>query len=223
MHVAAWMRHAAKERFLAEGWPEERVNAYVCGHTAKGEENRRLSYVPLPSIGHQHSDGHHRRALVVLPFDDDSAEESLAILYRMAGDPLKALGESKPVAWLGEARSDRVFGRYLTESTEWMSVTPLVLHGRDQRGGRLQPRKAEKLLLQAFVESGYPAEQIAEFSYQPAPYWRGPGAARQSSVPQHLAQWPRYHVRVVFREPVQGPVLSGIGRHYGLGIFAAPH
>lgn len=223
MLISAWMRHAARQRFLLEGWDTARVDAYVSGHTSKGEENNRLSYVPLPSIGHTHSDARHRRALVVLPFNDENADESLAILYRMAGDPLLSLDSTDPIAWLGKGDKNRdlVLRRYLYKSVEWLSVTPVILHGRDFDGGSFRPRKAEKLLLQAFAESGYPIENIVEFSYQPAPYWRGPGSARQAHVPRHLEKWPRYHVRVVFSAPVSGPVLAGIGRHYGLGVFAA--
>jgi CRISPR-associated protein Csb2 len=223
MLISAWMRHAARQRFLLEGWDTARVNAYVSGHTSKGEENNRLSYVPLPSIGHTHSDARHRRAMVVLPFNDENADESLAILYRMAGDPLLALDSADPIAWLGKGDKtrDSVLERYLGKSADWLSVTPVILHGRDFDGGSFRPRKAEKLILQAFAESGYPIENIAEFSYQPAPYWRGPGSARQARVPKHLEKWPRYHVRVVFAAPVSGPVLVGIGRHYGLGVFAA--
>lgn len=144
----------------------------------------------------------------------------------MAGDPLQALDREAPIAWLGTGESDlgrdSVLARYLKKSNEWLSVTPVILHGRDTDGGRFRPRKAEKLILQVFAESGYPVEEIEEFSYQPAPYWRGTGAGRQVLVPQHLVQWPRYHVRVIFKSPTKGPILAGIGRHYGLGIFAAP-
>ncbi len=41
-------------------------------------------------------------------------------------------------------------------------------------------------------------------------------------VPEHLKKWLRYHVAVRFRDAVPGPVLAGIGRHYGIGLFAAP-
>lgn len=223
MLISAWMRHAARQRFLLEGWDIARVDSYVSGHTSKGEENNRLSYVPLPSIGHTHSDARPRRALVVLPFNDENADESLAILYRMAGDPLLALDSALPIAWLdkGDKARDSVLECYLGKSVEWLSVTPVILHGHDFDRGGFRPRKAEKLILQAFAESGYQIENIAEFSYQPAPYWRGPISARQARVPKHLEKWPRYHVRVVFSASVSGPVLVGIGRHYGLGVFAA--
>lgn len=44
----------------------------------------------------------------------------------------------------------------------------------------------------------------------------------QLRVPEHLKKWPRYHVAIGFRDPIVGPVLIGIGRHYGIGLFAAP-
>ena len=231
MLVAAWLRHAAKQRFGIEGWKEKDINAYICGHAEKGNENQRLSYVPLPSIGHEHADGRHRRAMIVLPTgngDGIDVAEVLALLYRMAGDALEST-DGKTEAWLGQGESDGVLARYVATSREWLSVTPMVLHGHDHVRGKLRtPKgidrlsKTEKLILQAFAKSGYDSLSIEEFSYQQAPYWRGAGAARKASVPKHLAQWPRYHIRVVFRNEVKGPVLAGIGRHCGLGIFAAP-
>lgn len=221
MMVAAWLRHAVTERFKKEGWNEKRIAGYVSGHAAKGYENNRLSYAPVPSIGHDHSDGRHRRVLIVLPLDDDG--DALPIIERMDGEELLSLqGETK--AWLARSlHGDNVLARYLGVSKEWMSVTPVVLHGKDCDAGRFRPRKAEKLILQAFIKGGYLPEAIEEFSYQPAPYWRGTGAAQQALVPKHLECWPRYHIRIVFKNPVRGPVLAGIGRHYGLGVFAAKY
>jgi len=219
MLVAAWLRHATKERMSSEHRPSDWINSFVCGHTEKGQQNQRLSYVPLPSIGHEHSDGHIRRALVVLPFADSG--RGLPYLRRLAGDGLVSEGGATQ-AWLATAERDGVQDRYVGESRVWMSVTPVVLHGRDHNAGKFRARKVEKLLLQAFHEAGYPPRLIAEFSYQQAPYWRGAGPARLAQIPRHLSLWPRYHVRVAFRQAVRGPLLAGIGRHYGLGVFAAP-
>lgn len=219
MLVASWLRHAARQRFRIEGESPEHIDTYVCGHQSKGKENMRLSYVPLPSIGHEHTDGKHRRVLVVLPFHDTG--RSLPAIRRMVGEELVSVGGAS-MAWLAIADLDGVMKHYVAESTTWLSTTPLVLHGLDHDNGRFRPRKAEKLILQAFMESGYQTDLIDEFSYQPAPYWSGTGGARLVRVPRHLMPWPRYHVRIVFKSPVKGPVIAGIGRHYGLGVFAAP-
>jgi CRISPR-associated protein Csb2 len=219
MLVAAWLRHATKERMTLERRPSDWIESYVCGHTEKGKQGRRLSYVPLPSIGHEHSDGRIRRALLVLPVADSTT--SLSYLRRLAGDGLVS-EDGATRAWLTTAEADRVQDRYVGESSVWMSVTPVVLHGRDRNGGTFRPRKVERLLLQAFQDAGYSPDLIEEFGYQQAPYWRGAGPARQVHTPRHLSPWPRYHVRVQFRREVRGPLLIGIGRHYGLGVFAAP-
>jgi CRISPR-associated protein Csb2 len=219
MLVAAWLRHATKERMTIEQRPADWIACYVCGHTEKGQEGQRLSYVPLPSIGHEYSDGRIRRALVVLPAWD--LGKSVTYLRRLAGDGLVA-ADGITQAWLAPAELDSVQERYVGESSIWTSVTPVVLHGRDHNGGKFRARKVERLLFQAFRESGYPSDLIEAFGYQQAPYWRGGGSARCAQAPRHLAAWPRYHVRVQFRKAVRGPLLIGIGRHCGLGVFAAP-
>jgi len=219
MLVAGWLRHASKERMSVERRPSDWINSYVCGHTTRGQEGERLSYVPLPSIGYEHSDGRIRRVLVVLPIADSG--ESLPYLRRLAGDGLVS-ADGRTHAWLAPAERDSVQARYVDETHVWTSVTPVVLHGRDRNGGRFRPRKVERLLWQAFQNAGYSPDLIAELAYQHAPYWRGAGSAWSVRPPQHLAVWPRYHVRVQFRRAVRGPLLIGIGRHCGLGLFAAP-
>lgn len=219
MIVAAWLRHATGQRFRNDGWNSAHIDAYVSGHQNRGQENQRLSYVSLPSIGHEHADGRHRRVLVALPFGDRG--EAISVLNRMTGDELISL-TGEPMAWLTRGQPDGVLNCYVAESTEWLSVTPMVLHGLDCDKGRFRPRKAEKLILQAFHESGYNIETIDEFSYQSAPFWRGANAACYAQVPKHLGRWPKHHIRVVFKKPVKGPLIAGIGRHCGLGVFATP-
>ncbi len=58
-------------------------------------------------------------------------------------------------------------------------------------------------------------------NFQPAPFWPRVGGASQIQVPAQLNNYPRYHVRVEFKEATGGPVLAGIGRHCGIGLFAA--
>jgi CRISPR-associated protein Csb2 len=97
----------------------------------------------------------------------------------------------------------------------------MVLHGHNTLRGRLSIHKTERLILEALEKSGYSARLVEGLAFQPAPMWRGGEDARAVRVPLHLTRWPRYHVEVRFREAVQGPVLAGIGRHCGVGVFAA--
>lgn len=220
MVVAAWLRHAAGKRMELEGKSREWIDSYVLGHGNGDGRSQRLSYVPLPSIGHQHVDGRVRRVLVSEPFGGDGRISEL-LEWGLSGATLTDEAGSIRARLASPEPDDSVLRRYTTESAIWMTVTPVILHGRDHLRGKFVSKKAEKLILQALTESGYDAGLIDEFWYQGAPLWRGTGHARQCRVPAHLSQWPRYHIGVRFKTPVQGPVLAGIGRHYGLGVFAA--
>lgn len=230
MRVAAWMRHAVSEALRDEGYSEWEVNEYVLGHGSDGH-HRHMSFVPLPSIGGPHADGAVRRVMAVEPADADGSIAEL-LQWKLAPSVLHRLLESNggprqtaPVCSLAESsRNDAVVSSYLPSAPRrvWHSVTPIILHGHNSLRGKFSLRKTEELLYQAFEKSGYPKPFVAEMQFQSAPLWPGAEGALAIRVPEHLRKWPRYHVAVRFREPVAGPVLVGIGRHYGIGLFAAP-
>jgi len=120
-----------------------------------------------------------------------------------------------------EPEDGRVTPLYVKHARVWRSVTPVVLHGYNSTRGVVSVGKTETLLLRAFQMAGRGKEQIESLAFQAAPLWRGAEAAGSMRVPKHLDGYPRYHVQVTFREAVEGPVLAGIGRHYGIGMFAA--
>jgi CRISPR-associated protein Csb2 len=100
-------------------------------------------------------------------------------------------------------------------------VTPVILHGFNATRGVVSGGKTERLLLRAFEMAGRSQEQIETMAFQAAPLWQGAEAAKGIRVPKHLDGYPRYHVEVKFRGVAEGPMLAGIGRHYGIGVFAA--
>jgi CRISPR-associated protein Csb2 len=220
--VAAWVRHAAGEAMRQEDLSQAWIDSFVLGHTAPDDLGHRLSFVPLPSIGHQHSDGGIRRVLIVEPPDAEAGVEALDLLrIKLAG---WALTDERGVrrALLTPLRDERkVLPFYEGEAVVWQTVTPVVLHGHNAARGRISLAKTDRLLCQAFESAGFPQAIIDSITFQPAAYWPGARASTAIRVPRHLAEWPRVHVRVAFKEPVQGPVLAGIGRHYGIGVFAA--
>lgn len=220
--VAAWVRHAAAEALRQEDLGQAWIDSFVLGHTAPDALGRRLSFVPLPSIGHQHSDGGIRRVLVVEPPAAGAGAEALDLLrVKLPGWVLTDEGGTAR-ALLVALRDERmVLPFYKREARVWRTVTPVVLHGHNSAHGRISLAKTDRLLCQAFEAAGFPKPLIDNITFQSAPYWTGTGASGGIRVPVHLAQWPRVHVRVEFREAVQGPVLAGIGRHCGIGIFAA--
>ena len=116
--------------------------------------------------------------------------------------------------------SDGVVKLYRGKSKQWTTVTPMIIHGQVYQRGKFAPRKLGKLLFSAFSDAGYPEDTIHSFDFKRAPYWAGCGDARLMRVPQHLNNRPRYHVSVEFKTEMSGPIIAGIGRHYGLGLFA---
>jgi CRISPR-associated protein Csb2 len=222
--VAAWLRHAAGEALQQEGISQQWIDSFILGHTGPDLLGHRLSFVPLPSVGHIHSDGGIRRVLIVEPPTAAGSErEALDLLeIKLAGWLLTdERGEERAV--LAPVRDKgKVLPFYRSKARIWQTVTPVVLHGHNTSHNRISLTKTGRLLSQAFDDAGFPAPCIGNMTFQPAPYWPGSGGAASIRVPRHLEGWPRLHVQVEFKEAIEGPVLAGIGRHYGIGLFAAP-
>ncbi len=224
--VAAWLRHMAGVAIREEVRPERQpwIDSYVLGHTKPGELGIRLSYLPLPSIGHPHSDASIRRAMIAEPpaADDRDAEALDLLKIKSSGRELTRAGDQRPEAMLVALRdSDPMVRRYVREARRWRSVTPVILHGFNVGRKGLSVKKTERLLFQALDASGLPVEDITHLSFQTAPYWPGAGAAAAVQVPRHLDGWPRLHVAVDFSREIAGPLAIGLGRHCGVGILAA--
>lgn len=241
MRVAAWMRHAAAEALRQEHYPDDFVDSYVLGHD--NGHAKHMSFVPVPNVGTIYPDGAIRRVMVLEPLDCDGTMTDLLrdanvpalpgeiaafLQLKLDTSTLHELVENgngprktKPVCQLFRASENKIWPYYLRTSALWHTVTPVVLHGYNSEHGKFSLKKTEQLLYQAFGKSGYSRDSIKELFFQPAPFWAGTEGAVTMRVPEHLAKWPRYHVSVCFREPVTGPLLIGIGRHYGAGLFAA--
>jgi CRISPR-associated protein Csb2 len=218
MEIAAAMRHAAGIALRGETIPDD-LSAYVFGHSENGvAADHRLSYLPLPTLHKDHGDGRIRRVLVMEPFTGSG--RAVQIL-KLKWKGMRLISENREEFCLLETLwRDGVTALYLDEARVWRTVTPVILHGHNATRGNISVSKTERLLLRAFQMAGRSAEDIESLAFQQAPLWHGVGAAREIRVPKHLQGYPRYHVEVTFREPVTGPVIAGIGRHYGIGLFA---
>lgn len=221
--VAAWLRAACRRALIEEDLAADWIDRYVSGHTPEHAPGHRLSFLPLPSIGHAHSDGAIRRVLIATPpgatGQDLQALDWLGI--KLAGWLLTAEGATQPHAALARiADPKKVLPFYLDEARVWQSVTPVILHGHNTQRGRISLTKTDRLLRQAFEAASIPGAAIAAITFQAAPLWAGCGAAADVRTPRHLKGWPRLHVQVEFHEDQPGPILAGLGRHYGLGVFA---
>lgn len=194
------------------------VEKYVAGHADHVDTNiPRFSYIPLPTIGHQHADGMIRRLLIVEPYGGGGTQARWSY-NKLHGAPLRdedgnifgVLNRS-----LG-SETERMVQRYTRESLKWRTVTPVILPGFDDG----KQKKAEKLVLTAMKQAGVAPETVCEFYLRKSPFWNGSLHPKQYFLPEYLRKLPGWHVEIVFREPVSGPLSLGAGRHLGMGLFA---
>lgn len=192
---------------------------YVAGHVdAEEESSVRFSYLPLPTIGHEHADGMVRRLVIVEPLGGDGsharwAEQTLrgAMLRDQHGDERGVLLD------LWRPSSRRMLGSYVGEGRTWSTVTPVVVPGFDDG----KQAKAERLVHKAASRAGIPLEAIEHLVLRKAPFWPGSHHVRHYFVPDYLRRFRRWHVWLQLHEPIPGPLAIGAGRHVGLGLFAA--
>ena len=123
--------------------------------------------------------------------------------------------------------------RYVGKSRAWATVMPVILPGFDDgrkfkgipADKRDRPTKAERLFLKAVEHAGLPLEAVSDITLRKAPFWPGSQHPNLYRRPDYLdsaknRRFSAWHVHLVFRQPVEGPLSIGAGRHCGLGLFA---
>jgi CRISPR-associated protein Csb2 len=214
--VAAMLRHVACEAAKNDSheFPggSER---YVAGHVRdQNDRSPRLSYLPLPTIGHLHADGMIRRVLIAEPYGSDGTQARWAA-QRLRNRALVDENGQEQALLLNVESEDRVVSAHLRQARTWSSVTTVVLPGFDDG----KHGKAERLLVKAAQQAGLPIEAIEDVALRKAPFWPGSQHPRLYHRPAYLRDLPAWHVRVRFSEPIPGPLVIGAGRHCGLGLF----
>ncbi len=212
-----------------EGW----VLRYVAGHREDDAVgHRQFSYLPLPSIGHEHSDQALRRVMVAAPAGDDAWLGHLA--DRLAGSQLKPengkeFGEQGPPTLVRVYR-DKVARRYTDAAIRWASVTPVILPGHDDK----KPAKTRKLIEAALAQSGI--EQPCAYEWSAHSRFRNSLSAHKyhKDGDTDVKHWQFYNVKDYLRGKTwvhltltfdhglkaPGPMAIGAGRHCGFGLMA---
>ncbi|MEX0741787.1 MAG: type I-U CRISPR-associated protein Csb2, partial [Phycisphaeraceae bacterium] len=200
------------------------INRVILGHPPK-TPGPRLSILPLPSIGHRHSDGRIRRVLLTEPFGSDGhviqvLGELLQGHSLQPEDPADDLG----ISLVRIQRYDPVVECYIGSTRTWSSATPVLLPGYDDRKqhrGDQQKRfaRAEQLVCKALRQADI--EQPADIAITRVPLIPGTNHVRDARPRQKLAHYPRYHVRLTFNQSFTGPLSIGAGRHAGFGVMAS--
>ncbi len=251
--VAGMVRHAAKIVAKLAEKDDDWINSFVLGHgdgpRTQARGDRRFAYLPLPSVSRR-GVGDVRRVLVAEP-PGGPGHDARWLARALAGADL--VRDGTPVGLLSVTPpADPVVRRYVPAppgAATWCTVTPVVLPGHDEAGPgvvawRRQWAKSaadrravaeraagrtERLLRRAVRQAGFPAELAdrCDLEWRPAGFLPGVGLAGRYAVPPYLGRFPRYHVRLTWRDGagravrVPGPVAVGAGRYCGLGLFAA--
>lgn len=239
--VAGMARHCVRTAAENSGWPEDEIARFVLGHgERKGNRHQpvgsvRFGYVPLPSIEKRDKNGppNHlgmiRRLLLFSP-DRGAVAKLLWARQTLSGQVFKPERNQEPALVSVLPDSDPTIQRYINGpgrsavgATTWTTVTPVILPGHDDKRGS----KTEGLLRKAIVQAGF-SQSLADnaaLDWTKSSFVPGAEHAQRYFVPKHLKDYPRYHVRITWRNsagipiPVAGPIVIGGGRYFGTGLF----
>ena len=215
------------------------VERYLVGRSATDADKiARVHIVPIPSIGHKHADMEIRRIAVYVPQPCPLTEADIVWAFSQ-------------VTW---ADSDgviikelqKVDDKSMTERFEgieqcWQSITPLALpRARRRRIGQTgqideakgsAERMAEEMqavdaIRNALRHAGIETS-ITQIRAQREPFHRRGVRSDLFATGTRFPKKVLWHVKVLFSEPIQGPVLLGDGRYLGLGLMqptdSVPH
>lgn len=185
--------------------------AAVHGHD---EEQLHVAWLPLPFVGYPHADGKILGIGIALPIsltrqERDPTFIALKKLLPCLKLPDGQVAELEPVIEGTDTILTLRSQTWAGISTCWSTVTPVIL---DRPPKRFESRRVAQALMESLVNAGFPCP-ISVMLSQTSDFKGGP-AVRE--IPTKL---PRMHARVVFAEPVQGPVIAGRWKYFGMGLF----
>ena len=229
----------ALRRALIEIHGDQNLPASISGHAENGPTDQpHVAFVPLPFVGHEHADGAIIGCALVLPRDMPPSDREQ--LFRLIGkleqergndrhDVTIAGGSVGPVHLRRVDISAKVAlnpKRWCRSSTRFITATPIAL---DKHPGNLRSnhggvgRKAAAEAQGSISEACLRVLGVRPVSVEVSlpPLLPGAPAIR------HCLPWPgrrgrppraQVHADIRFDTPVQGPLLLGAGRYFGLGL-----
>ncbi len=251
MHIAAMTRSLAIRSCQAAGYDPEFVSRFVRGKNEPArDDHRQISYVPLPSIGHEHADAMIRNVMLVAPIGMD--QELARVIRAIDGReliPERDEGEDSceadsvvPANYRAELQSFKpptgkfIAKCYLGSSRVWETVTPVILDEHAKKADRKNEETGtiekvsnhDELICKALKRAGI--ETPCRFVWQAVPFLKNCLSAHRYDREKKRSGYYRpkrfdgktaVHVRVTFDHPIPGPITLGAGRHCGFGLMAA--
>ncbi|PKD41021.1 type I-U CRISPR-associated protein Cas5/Cas6 [Methylomonas sp. Kb3] len=186
----------------------------------------RIRVIPLPSIGHEHTQPDIRRVLVEVPAD--CPLQLADVEWAFAGLPLEVDLETGEILTSLVKSIDRKMLDYYGIGKQkaahvWRTVTPVVLpleQSLTAQSGAERVLKQSQLhhaARQALRHCGITAPaQILRIQREP---FDSTGTLAEDFAFQRFDRSRLYHLELVFPEQVAGPLVIGNGRYVGLGLL----
>ncbi|TWT74823.1 type I-G CRISPR-associated protein Csb2 [Allorhodopirellula solitaria] len=211
-------------------------------------QRNHVAFLPLANTGYQHSRGEIHGFAIVLPAATSPQERQqiairlgdlLKVWMNHNGERTEAdlsFDWSVSIASPADSLQSLRPSRYTGTSKFWATTTPMVfghfLRKLDEpRTAKIVGRACQAIGLPlpkyvhvspvSMVQGVPPSFRFPSLSSEGKPVWvryRNGKFTLPKRLPGGQAVRMRYHVAVEFEEPVEGPVILGAGRHYGMGL-----
>ena len=230
-------RNAAAAR-LSKALPDKNkeIERILIGRNAvQTDKAYRVRLIPLPSIGHQHTNQAIRRMLLMAPSDcplrfDDIEWSFSGLTLSNENDRRTSLISAEDLSML------RHYGLETGDSyRRWRSVTPVALPqsaarrridsnhmDEEAKPGSERMREeqqARKAVIQALRHASIHT-RADSIRVQREPFSPQGSRAEAFSTGTRFAKERLWHVEIEFAEPIEGPLIIGDGRYLGLGLMA---
>lgn len=215
-HLVSIFTEALRRKVM--GQTEDPLPPALHGHGTPGLPH--VAYLGLPFVGNEHADGQLMALAVAIPgleYDERlrilrgilGEDPEREILLRVSGFKQEfklryAPDETRPVTTTIE--------RWTGPAYTWATATPLVLDRYPK------DRDLAAAVAESFVNAGLPEPREVEVSKEPMMY--GAVRLKPRELPKRCNGRLYTHARVTFDRPLQGPILAGAGRYFGVGLFA---
>ncbi len=222
-----------RRAMLKASGPLGPIPEFISGHKSDPQnspsDQAHCAVIPLPFVGSEHADGHVLGVAIAIPGNVPAAGRNLVRRamstitergltlgrigkWRLVPEAeLPSLRNLRTAVWTGGRRGARI----------WSSVTPVSFdeHPREKDIDGYQ-NKLREMLANACARVGLPGPKHIDISHisfvgdgAPAAFEFPRLARKDGSLRRHL------HARLIFSDPVVGPVLLGAGRYRGYGMF----
>ncbi len=223
---------------LIEVHGEETLPESLSGHqhSSLPAADPHVAFVTLPHVGSQHADGSVQGCAIILPrtLGADARHQLLACVAKWERE--RSDHGVLTVGWSGRrftlewtdnpTRVSTDPQRWSRKSRRFVTATPIALDRnpgdlRSNRGGAAAKAtlEAQETIAVACTRIGLPRPRRVEISL--APLLRGTQPASHYGANRHRPgrlERAKVHAEIEFDQQVEGPVILGAGRFFGLGL-----